>query len=57
MLLQEAVVSAVAAAEELIKKRSTQSDQDRMADDYLASIGPALAASKRPTALTGGGAS
>lgn len=45
-LLQEAVDGALAAAEDLMKKRIQASDQTRLADDYLAAVGPALAAAK-----------
>lgn len=41
-LLREAVVNAVAAAEELVAKQIAQKDMDKMSSDYLASIGPAL---------------
>lgn len=41
-LLREAVEGAVAAAEELLAKQITASDLDRMAGDYLKSVGPAL---------------
>jgi F-type H+-transporting ATPase subunit b len=41
-LLGEAVAAATAAAEELIKKQMSRADQDRMAADYLASVGAAL---------------
>src|SRR5262249_26430613 len=41
-LLREAVVNAVAAAEELIAKQVQPRDLDKMADDYLRSIGPSL---------------
>src|SRR5262249_34414750 len=37
-LLREAVVAATAAAEALIQKQMSRSDQDRMAADYLASV-------------------
>jgi F-type H+-transporting ATPase subunit b len=42
-LTREAVETAVAAAEELLKKRITSSDQERLAEDYLSQL-----ASKRP---------
>jgi F-type H+-transporting ATPase subunit b len=41
-LLREAVVNSVAAAEALVEKQIASRDQDRMANDYLASIGPSL---------------
>lgn len=42
-LLREAVVSAVAAAEDLVQKQIAARDQDKMANDYLQSIGQSLA--------------
>jgi F-type H+-transporting ATPase subunit b len=44
-LLREAVANATAAAEALIKKQLSASDQDRMAASYLQSIGTAVAKS------------
>lgn len=41
-LTKEAVDAAIAAAEELIKKRVDQKDMDRLADDYLANLGGAI---------------
>ncbi len=41
-LLHEAVVAATAAAEALIHKQISGADHDRMATDYLASVGAAL---------------
>ncbi|APR84495.1 ATP synthase F0 sector subunit b [Minicystis rosea] len=41
-LLREAVENAVAAAEELVQKQIAAKDHDKMASDYLASIGPSL---------------
>jgi F0F1-type ATP synthase membrane subunit b/b' len=38
-LLRETVEAAVAAAEELLKKRVTPADQERLAEDYLADLG------------------
>jgi len=38
-LWREAVEGAVAAAEELLKKRVTSADQERLAEDYLADLG------------------
>jgi F-type H+-transporting ATPase subunit b len=38
-LWKETVEAAVSAAEELLKKRVTAADQERMAEDYLADIG------------------
>ncbi len=43
-LTREAVESAVTAAEELLRKRITASDQERLAEDYLAQL-----AAKRPS--------
>lgn len=42
LLLQEAVDGAVGAAEDLVASRVNASDQDRIADAYLASLGAAL---------------
>src|SRR5262245_54912073 len=41
-LLAEAVVAATAAAETLIQKQISRADHDRMAADYLASVGAAM---------------
>jgi F-type H+-transporting ATPase subunit b len=41
-LLHEAVVAATAAAEALILQQLTSADQDRMAKDFLGSVGTAL---------------
>ncbi|MFO0760909.1 MAG: ATP synthase F0 subunit B [Byssovorax sp.] len=49
-VLQEAVVAAVAAAEALLVKRTTASDLDKMAEDYLKSVGAALKADAQPGA-------
>jgi F0F1-type ATP synthase membrane subunit b/b' len=38
-LLRETVEAAVAAAEDLLKKRVTQADQERLAEEYLADLG------------------
>jgi F0F1-type ATP synthase membrane subunit b/b' len=38
-LLRDTVEAAVAAAEELLKKRVTPADQERLAEDYLADLG------------------
>ncbi len=46
-LLREAVDSAVAAAEELLKKRIQSSDQDRLADEFATGLGASLAQSRR----------
>jgi F-type H+-transporting ATPase subunit b len=45
-LLREAVAAATAAAEELIKKQIASADQDKMAAQYLASIGQAVAGTR-----------
>lgn len=42
-LSKEALMSALRAAEELIKERLTKADQERIAEEYLDHIGPALA--------------
>jgi F-type H+-transporting ATPase subunit b len=42
-LLNEAVISAVSAAEELLKRRVAPPDLDRVNDDYVASIAKAMA--------------
>ena len=44
-LQRETVLAAVAAAEELLKKRITPADQERLAEDYLTQ----LAVNKRPS--------
>jgi F-type H+-transporting ATPase subunit b len=38
-LLRETVEAAVAAAEDLLKKRVTQADQERLAEEFLADLG------------------
>ncbi len=38
-LWRDAVDAAVGAAEQMLKKRVTQADQERLADDYLADLG------------------
>jgi F-type H+-transporting ATPase subunit b len=43
-LLRDTVDAAVAAAEELLRKRVTQADQERLAEDYLADLGGTRAA-------------
>ncbi|HTJ83464.1 MAG TPA: F0F1 ATP synthase subunit B, partial [Polyangiaceae bacterium] len=45
-LLRESVESALAAAEELMKKRIQETDQSRLAEEYLASVVPALTGAK-----------
>jgi F-type H+-transporting ATPase subunit b len=52
VLLEEAVEGAVAAAREVLAKRTTPADLDRMAEDYLGSVGAAIASVKKPGALT-----
>jgi F-type H+-transporting ATPase subunit b len=47
---REAVDTAVAAAEELLKKRVTPADQERLAEEYLADLGT----TKTKTAAAGG---
>jgi F-type H+-transporting ATPase subunit b len=54
-LLREAVVNATLAAEALIAKQVSTADQDRMATQYLSSIGAAL--SPKPRTVTGAQAS
>jgi F-type H+-transporting ATPase subunit b len=44
-LLRDSVDGALAAAEELIRKRIQDSDQTRLADEYVAGVAAALAAS------------
>jgi F-type H+-transporting ATPase subunit b len=56
-LLREAVEGAVVAAEELIAKRVGPPDLDRIANEYLRSIGPSLAAQAKSQRLGAGGAS
>lgn len=55
-LLREAVHGAVLAAEKLIEARVTAADLDRVAEEYLMTVGPAIAAevSVRPAAGEGG---
>lgn len=48
-LWRETVETAVSAAEELLKKRVTQADQERLAEDYLADLGGKARAPMRPT--------
>lgn len=45
-LLREAVVNAVSAAEELMIKQVTANDLDKMANDYLKSVGPSLSGAR-----------
>lgn len=52
-LSREAMVAALAAAEELLAKRVTQADHDRLAEEFLAQIGPALRDEQRSTGKGG----
>lgn len=54
-LLDEAVAGAVTAAEELLAKRVSSNDLDRLADDYLASVGSAVAQRPKTGATARGG--
>jgi F-type H+-transporting ATPase subunit b len=56
-LLREAVEGAVTAAEDLLAKRVGPGDFDKIAGDYLKSIGPALAQQAKSGQLGAGGAS
>lgn len=56
MLLQEAVESAVAAAEELLRQRVGKEDQDRVAEEYLKAIPAAVSAGAARGAQTTGAA-
>ncbi len=47
-LWRETVEAAVLAAEELLKKRVTPADQERLAEDYLADLGGKLQAAETP---------
>jgi F-type H+-transporting ATPase subunit b len=49
-LLREAVLAATTAAEALIHEQMAAADQERMAADFLASVGPALGAGSTGTA-------
>lgn len=46
-LLKEAIDGAVAAAEELLKKGVQGTDQERLADEYLASVGSSLQGARK----------
>jgi F-type H+-transporting ATPase subunit b len=50
-VMRDTVEAAVTAAEELLKKRVTPADQERLAEDYLADLG----AKPRPAASPGAG--
>lgn len=52
-LLQEAVLDAVQAAEQLIAERATAQDHERLLDEYLASVPAALVATERGRAAEG----
>ncbi len=52
-LLAEAVEGSVGAAEEILAKRIQPADLDRLAEDYVSSIGSTLAASGARTAANG----
>lgn len=57
-LVRETVELAIAAAEDLLKKRVTQADQERLAEDYLASFskrGAPSGPSNLPPPAGGGG--
>jgi F-type H+-transporting ATPase subunit b len=47
-LWRETVEAAVLAAEDLLKKRVTPADQERLAEDYLADLGVKVRASEPP---------
>ena len=53
-LLQQAVVGAAAAAEELLLKKVGPSDLDRMAEDYLKAVGPAIKGQGAAATAAGG---
>ena len=53
-LLQQAVVNAALAAEELLVKKVGSSDLDRMAEDYLKAVGPAIKGPSVGAAAPGG---
>jgi F-type H+-transporting ATPase subunit b len=53
-LLQQAVIGAAAAAEELLLKKVGPSDLDRMAEDYLKAVGPAIQGQRASAAAPGG---
>jgi F-type H+-transporting ATPase subunit b len=54
-LWKDTVDTAVAAAEELLKKRVTAADQERIAEDYLADLGGKKSPSIAPGAASGSG--
>ncbi len=53
-LLQQAIVGAALAAEELLVKKVGPSDLDRMAEDYLKAVGPAIKGPSVGAAAPGG---
>jgi F-type H+-transporting ATPase subunit b len=54
-LTREAIEMATSAAEELLKKRITAADQERLAEDYLAELMPKRGSeSMRPSMAPGG---
>ncbi len=53
-LLQGAMIGAAAAAEELLVKKVGPSDLDRMAEDYLKAVGPAIKGPRVGAAMPGG---
>ncbi len=55
-LLREAVEKAVAGAEKTLRERIQASDHEKLAEDYLKSIGAAVAGSAKTRALSGGAA-
>ncbi|HVY46850.1 MAG TPA: ATP synthase F0 subunit B [Minicystis sp.] len=55
-LLREAVEGSVAAAEKLLRARLQPSDHERIADEYLATLGAAMASAGAAEALGHGGA-
>jgi F-type H+-transporting ATPase subunit b len=56
-LQREAVHAALAQAEELLKTKLTVADQERVAEEFLATLVPTSKARAAGTASTGGGAS
>jgi F-type H+-transporting ATPase subunit b len=55
-LLREAVEKAVAGAEKTLREKLQASDHEKIAEDYLKSIGAAVASSGKPRVLVGGAA-
>jgi F-type H+-transporting ATPase subunit b len=56
LLLQEATENAASAAEELLRKRLTPADHERIAEDYLGSIAKALGPDGATSGRSGGAA-